>query len=289
MVLYLFSSLDFGTESERVDPNTIRGNKLLSKEDYMAALASPIKGREYNVEDAIISTALYTVACPPPTDFDQGGINTVVMTTSQDAEKWTMFNRITDGVPSEFRRVNARNFYQSYDNGIVPFTDGSLEVSLAYLNKLTVKPHLMFNFDYNFKSRLEYKEDMEITLSLRRAFMIDALLFNPEIPDSYIKKFHEVMHEMRETAWTIAGENPAASNFSDTAVRLAMALARLGFREKVSKIDIDNTIDNWAKGVLRGSWSQGAARDFKGNPNLKGYFDLPKKNGCLQRYGVLRM
>lgn len=273
---------------QEVDPNTIRGNKNLSKEDYLDNLVLPIKQDVYDIEDIAICLGLYTVACPPLNDIDQGGINTLIQTKFNDNEKRIVFDRIVNVVPSELRRVNARNFYKTLDTSIAPFSDSSLEVSLAWFNIPKIIAHIPLNFDYNFKSYSEYKENLEFSLPMQRAFMIDALLFNPKISDDYIKTFDEAMYEIREIAWTLVGDIPFTFNFTDAAPRIAMALARLGFREKVTKDDIRGSVDHWGEAVTRASLSQGAARDFRGDPNQKGYYDRsPEEKRLLAEiYGL---
>lgn len=256
------------TSWSRLDPNTIRSNRGIRKEELMDCLTLPMK-KSYDLDDAGLLLALYAVACPPVHDMDQGGIDAFIQTSFYDQEKKTGFSHAMAVIPTEFRRINTRNLYRIQCTGIRPISPDSLEMSLAWWNIPGIDAPLNLNFDYEFRPYTSYKEDMDYRIQAARTFMLDALLYHPTVGPDLAKKLQDALHEVADNTARRAGEKEEPFNISEKLEKLAASWARVNCQNDVSRDDLKRSVELFTDATVRAEKTNQAAShspDFRRLP-----------------------
>lgn len=256
-----------------VDPNSIKGPKNITRGEFIDFLSMPFQRDLYSVEDIATCMGLYAVACPAPSNYEQGGIYTSIQSKFYDNEKKGALNRMMGVLPPEFLKRQYRNFYQLLETPTLIRSPESLEVSLSWFNVPAVDPHIPITINADVKGFSHYKDYYTDYLEMARSFVIDAVFYQPKITDEYMKKFEETLYEIRQVAWTEADQGKFNYNFVSATPRIAMAFARLNFRGTIDTNDLKNTAVVYEDAVRRARNLAGAATTLKGNPKVKGTYD----------------
>jgi hypothetical protein len=237
--------LKFVSGFEIRDPNEIRGNRLLNPEEFVNAAALPISDKNLPFEQIKECLGMYMVASPKVSEIEQGGINTVILGDTQTHNKWVNFQRMTSIIPSEFRYVASKKYYKAIESGAVPKAKNCEEVSLAFLNREDVPIQIPMPFDdLEFKPYMSYKEDFMERKPMARAFLLDSLLYTPEISFSLRRRVEEQMVFMVED--TLASEDlPCYQDVGSAATRLTLSVARLNFQQFASLQDMKKGVSLW--------------------------------------------
>ncbi|OEU41199.1 hypothetical protein BGV40_16315 [Methanosarcina sp. Ant1] len=238
-----------------VDPNKIRNNRLVNKEEFLDYMAIPlvkksIKEEKYFWEDIAFALGLYCVSSPQLTDFEPGGINTIVMGKDIGRSDWNIFKRVANIVPKEFRNVTSRNFYKSLETPEVLCPVNSTEVNLAYFNIKEVPIHIPMPFDVEFRSYLSYKDELMDYMSLARGFMLDTLLFNPKISDKLQRRIDEAMYFVIDEI-ICADALPCQQDIGSVIPKLTTAFARLDTQTNVTLENLNKSKELWTDLMTR--------------------------------------
>jgi hypothetical protein len=231
---------------QEVDPNKIRRNKTLNKEEFLDFIAMPIQ-KKYVESDLNHGLGLYTLASPLMNDYQKGGINTTVLMNFYTEDIWGKFKRFTNVLPPEFRKTSSKNFYKNIDFLItnseeVPDPVYSDEVSLAHYNNSAIPCEIPLPFNVEFNSLKSYTSNYKFEFSYARAYILDALLFQPEIPVENEPIVEEYVYELQNdfSVYGISKEITGA-----LLVKLALSFARLNFEPEVNKENLEDAKLLW--------------------------------------------
>lgn len=188
---------------------------------------------------------MYLVASPQLSQLEQGGINTVVLGTNEKKSKWLNFKRMTSIIPPEFRRVSSKNYYKSIELGQPNRAPDSFEVSFAFLNRDDTPIHIPMPFeDMKFKSYYSYKDDFQERIPMARAYVLDALLFKPEIPKNLHRRVEEAMVFMVDEA-LVTKDMPCYQDVGSAVTKLTTSFARLNFNMNATLSDLNEGKSLW--------------------------------------------
>lgn len=246
---------------EPVDPNKIMGNKLFNMEEFLHCVSTPISPHNLPFDDLEYCLGMYLVSAPQISNLEQGGINTVILGKTKQKEKWMNFKRMTSIIPSEFRRQESKNYYKSIEKGKPPKTPNSSEVSLAFLNRKEVPVHIPLPFeDLEFKKYYTYKEEFKDLTTISRAYMIDSLLFQPEIPKNLQRRVEEAMCFIVDDV--LSAENlPCYQDIGSVVPKLTTSFARLNFNDNVTLADLNKGKELWYEAMSSSRKDGGAGRN----------------------------
>lgn len=230
------------TAFEPVDPATLlRHHSLLHPDEVTEFFSLPYIGEEEIVNEIAMCSALYTISSPPLSD-QKGGINAAVLGRSKP---WAGFKRGMDIIPSELKRESSDYFYrlsmleENYANL------RSREISLAFLNPEHVPMHIPLVLDVEIKNLSKYKETLQVQKPLVTAFMLDALLMQPVVPDnlhgSMIDSMYELVSDVKGS-----GNIPYTQDFNSLIPRLGASFARYNARFNVRSDDIKKGVNLWS-------------------------------------------
>jgi len=230
------------TSFDPVDPATlIRHNPLLHPDEVTGFFSLPFIGEEEIVDGIAMCSALYAISSPPLPE-QRGGINAAVLGRSR---QWAGFRRSMDIIPAELRRESSDFFYrlslreEDYSN--LP----SREISLAFLNPERVPMHIPLVLDVEMKNLSRYKETHEVQKPLVTAFMLDALLMQPVVPDNLQGSMIDTMYELVSDVKG-SGSIPYTQDFNALIPRLGASFARYNARFTVKSDDIRKGVDLWS-------------------------------------------
>lgn len=227
-----------------VDPKKLRRTRNFSKDDYMDFLIEPLTENYYlgSIREIL---GMATVASPRINDVQKGGINTVVLGKFSDGDNWKKYKQITKVVPKEFRKESSSNFYKNLETKEVPDPIGCNEVSLSYYNVTESPFDIPLPFNVEFKSKASYAENQGIIFPFARGFLLDTLLFQPEIADEDVKTFENIMYDSTQEFSKLYNVMPNIRR-GISVVRLATSYARLNFEVVASRNTMKKSTDAWA-------------------------------------------
>jgi len=246
-----------------VDPKKILGKSLLNPDDFLATLSVMMTGYE-EVIDLRKGLGMYICSSPQLLDSEKGGIDTTVVGQSI-AQKWTKFNQITKIIPTEFRQPSARVCYLSLETDSNSNPIGCCELNRAYRNIVTTPVQIPLPFTVEFK---KYdKGSWESQATLARAFMIDAHMFQPEIPESMGKKVEDAMHVINEIV-KYKYQLPYFQDIGSVVPKLTTSICRLNFGSEVTNDNLKDSIETWSDLVTETFKIGVARREVDGIYNL---------------------
>ena len=230
------------TSFEPVDPATlIRHHSLLHPDEVTGFFSLPYTGEEEIVNEIAMCSALYTISSPPLPD-QKGGISAAVLGKTKP---WAGFKRSMEIIPAEMKRESSDFFYrlsiqeENYTNL------ASREINLAFLNPERVPMHIPLVLDTEIRSLSKYKETLQVEKPLVTAFMLDALLLQPVIPDSLQHTLVDTMYELVSDVKG-SGNVPYTQDFGSLIPRLGASFARYNSRFNVSSDDIRKGVNLWS-------------------------------------------
>lgn len=252
------------TDWHMADPNKLRGNRLIRKEDFLNVLSLPMRSERYDIVDTAYGVALYMMASPQLTDMEPGGINADVIGKMADRGGWAAFNHLGEIVPGEFRQARARNYYRSMESAYPLKPVGSVEVSLAYDDQTDVPVDIAIPFDSELRPFKMYSSELKDSMTLVRSFMLDAILFQPEVPPELERKVVDAMTEVNNNADQYKGNIPFRPDYGAVGTRLAGAMARLNFKTSVTADDLTNSVYHWSDALDRAHKIASTRKKFSG-------------------------
>lgn len=225
------------------DPNKLRTN-LTIKDDFLNYVSAPIPRSIYNFEDLQNCLALSIISSPQLTEIEKGGINSVVLGESNMRGQRAAITKIMSIVPNEFKKPTSRQYYKLLEDDSRPKPVNCNEVNLTYLNITNVPVHIPLPFEMKFNSVASYKENLENYLPLARAFMIDALLFQPEIPEVMQKKMENTIYDLISN---IVSNNSISHtpDIGSIIPKLTTSYARLDFKLNSTSNDLNEGKELW--------------------------------------------
>lgn len=246
-----------------VDPKRILGKSLLNTDEFLATLSYMMIGHE-EVSDLRTGLGMYICSSPQLLDSEKGGIDTTVVGQSI-TQKWTKFTQITKIIPAEFRQASARVCYLSLETASNSNPIGCCELNRAYKNVVTTPVQIPLPFTVEFKKY--EKESWESQATIARAFMIDAHMFQPEIPESMEKKVQDTMHEINELV-KYKYKLPYFQDIGSVVPKLTTSICRLNFGSEVTNDNLKDSIETWSDLVTETFKIGVARREVGGVYNL---------------------
>lgn len=284
--------LRFIRDFEILNPDSILKKRDLSMEEYLDYLAAPIKNN-FISEDLTYYLGMYTVASPKLNEIEQGGINVAVYGNFHTIDPWNKFKGITRIIPTEFRKTNSRNYYENLDVMYKPRSPKSSEVNLAYNNDLSMPIDIPLPFDVEFRASSEIKENQNLLFNRARVYLLEALLYTPEIPEKYIKNFEKTAYEVNEK-FRFANNADFEERFGFS-TRLVTSFARLSYNADVTKDNIKEAGEAYSDLMDQALKNRAGAKNFSGfhhdNPEEKtmmGEIILMKETGLPMTIRQLR-
>jgi hypothetical protein len=230
------------TAFEPVDPKALlRHRSLLHPDEVTGFFSLPYTGEEEIVNEIALCSALYTISSPPL--FDQkGGISAAVLGKTKP---WYGFKRSMDIIPAELKRESSDYFYRLSLQEEEYTNLASREINLAFLNPERVPMHIPLVLDVEIKNLSKYKEILQVEKPLVTAFMLDALLLQPSIPDALQHSLVDTMYELVSDVKG-SGSVPYTQDFGTLIPRLGASFARYNSRFDVSSDDIKKGVNLWS-------------------------------------------
>ena len=230
------------TSYENVDPNTlVRNRSLLHPDEVTDFFRLPFIGEEEVVNEIAMCSALYTISSPPLPD-QKGGINAAVLGKTKP---WYGFKRSMDIIPAELKKESSDYFYRLSIQEEDCSNLRSQEINLAFLNPERIPMHIPLVLDAGTKNLSIYKETHQAQKPLVTAFMLDALLMQPVVPDNLQRSIVDTMYELVSDVKG-SGSIPYTQDFNTLVPRLGASFARYNARFNVSRDDIRKSVDLWS-------------------------------------------
>ena len=235
-----------------VDPNKIRGQNLFIKDEFLNFLGESLE-KSYGIEDLVTCMGMYMCSSPQLSEFEKGGINTTIIESFNSDAKWKKFNQIMKVIPPEFRKRSSRLCYLSLTDHTPVNPVNCCELSIAYPNFLDVPIQIPMPFIVDFKK--QDKESWNTTVDVARTFMLDALLFQPQIPEGMEKQVEETMYQLNETI-KYTYNIPCYLDIGSLLPKLTTSLCRLNFMPEADKDNLKKSLGAWSN-LLVGTHSLG--------------------------------
>jgi len=230
------------TSFERVDPTTfIRHQPLLQPAEVTEFFSLPFIGEEEIVNEIALCSALYTISSPPLPD-QKGGINAAILGKSKP---WSGFKRSMDIIPTELKRESSDYFYRLSILEEDYTRLKSQEINLAFLNPEYIPMHIPLVLDVGIKNFSRYKETHLVQKPLVTAFILDALMMQPKVPDNLQGFMIDTMYDLVSDVKG-SGNIPYKQDFNTLIPRIGASFARYNARFKVRNEDLKNGIDLWS-------------------------------------------
>lgn len=227
---------------KKINPNILIHRKTLQPVEFKNFFIQAFKGDREYIEQIGYCLSLYAVSSPQNSDYEKGGLNSAMLSNNK---QWNTFRRIMEVIPSEFKQTSARNFYKLLDKEKLINPINSAEVSLAYHNPISMPVQIPVALDVETKSVSDYKDNIEYEIPMVRAYMLDALLFQPEIPqklDSYVTDcVYNLIDDIKKS-----GSIPYNQHLGSAIPKLSSSFARLNFQIETTKDDIIKCVDLWS-------------------------------------------
>lgn len=239
---YYTLSIKLISSWEKIDPNTLVSRKpLISPDEVKDYFTLPYTGEEEIVDEVALCSALYAVSSPALHDV-KGGIRAAVFGKKK---AWTGFRRGMEIIPLELKKPSSDYFYRiaNEDKGIADLA--GKEINLAYLNPGPTPMDIPMVLEVGQRSLSSYKEAMDSQKPLVTAFMLDALMIQPEVPDTLERFMADTLYELVSDVKG-AGSIPYMQDFSSFIPRLGASFSRYHSRFEVRKEDIQKSVEMWS-------------------------------------------
>lgn len=229
---------------KKVGIDKILHRRVLQPSEFAEFFCRSFKGDRDYIEKIGYCLSLYAVSSPQILDYETGGLNSALL--SRDRQ-WSTFKRIMNVIPEEFKKPSSRNFYKFLDNEGKETTKsaGSSEVSIAYHNPLNMAVQIPIEMK-NIEPRpvSNYLEDIKFELPVVRGFILDALLYEPDVPkklESYTTDcVYKIIDEIKKS-----GRIPYSQDLGSAVPKLSLSFARLNYNLETTKENITEGVDLW--------------------------------------------
>ena len=261
-----------------ISPNKFRGNKELNRDEFISYFEEPLSSNQ-DLTDFCYCVGLWTTSSPQTSSLEKGGLNTVILSQLNKKGKMAAFQQMTNFIPSEFKRAIFE--YNYYNPNTISKNANILskEINLAYRNNTQIPAHFPLAFDdIDLKDTEFYKENMEIKEPMTRAFMIDALLFQPAIPE-------RLMPELEETIYYVVNEIDSKIevtfnlDLGSVIPKIVTGISRLNFKDIITRQDIKNSAKFWVH-IFENS-STGNTSNTRRYNSSTGNFDMTEQQESL--------
>lgn len=222
----------------KIDPKSlVSGRGLITREDFVEFFKTPYTGEKELVDGIGISSALFVVSSPPVA-AEKGGVNTAVF---GKRKAWHGYNRVMSVIPNEFRKINSPYFYsiKLKEERLNP--PNSVEVNLSFCNPKKVPMHIPIPLEVDVRNVKPFED----VLPLVRAYMLQALLLTPEIPDWCHRIMRECAYELIDDVKR-SGFLPCKLDLGSLVPRIASSIARLNANAKVKKDYFKECLELWS-------------------------------------------
>lgn len=230
-------------DCKKIDPNTLIHRKTQYDFEFKNFFMRPFKGKRDYIEKVGYCLSLYTVSTPQISDYEKGGLNTALLSKNR---QWNAVKRIMDVIPNEFKQPSSCNFYKLLDKEEIINPINSTEVSLAYHNPSSRPVQIPIAMDVETKPFSDYNKDIQYEIPMVRSYILDALLYQPEIPrklDSYVTNcVYSLVDEIKKS-----GRMPYTQNLGSAIPKLSLSFARLNFKTETTKENITEGVDLWSE------------------------------------------
>ena len=226
---------------EKVSPNKLIHRKMLHMDEFIDFFTIPYVGTSDEIEDIAKGLALYCVSSPLTGSNNKGGIDAAMLTGKS---QWSAFKNLMTIVPNSFKKTTSANFYRimEKEQNIQPVY--SSEVSRAFKNPTDLSVHIPVTLNVEFKKSEYYKKNIDFQIPMMRSHLLDALLFKPEIKSNAESHVIDTMYDMIDKV-----ENTKTMTYKqdlgNLTPKLSSGFARLEFREKVTKENINESKVWW--------------------------------------------
>lgn len=243
------------------NPKKMRKTNLVLHDEFLDFLSKPIKPSYFNIEDLEYCMGMYAVSSPQFVDFEPGGINAVVLRGDGDInESWFQFKRIMDVIPGPFKNSSSPNFYAHLETKKKPTFKNNTEVSLSYKNIRDVPVQIPLPFKVEFKNFFSYKDYIKEYKPMATAYILDALLYQPEIPVKYEKRIENAMYFVLDYVLD-SDEIPCFLDIGSVIPKMATAFARLRYKRVATIKDLDEGKNHWANSITQSKPESGEKID----------------------------
>jgi hypothetical protein len=219
-------------------------DEYIDYEEFLNFFKEPYKGESSTLEKISLCSALFTVSSPRASVDEKGGLNAAVLAKK---DQWAGFKKSMNVIPQEFKRATSKNFYKISNEEEFLSPINSMEVNLAYLNPISVPAHIPVSIHENIEAKPSgsYKENIDYEIPMVRAFILDSLLIQPEIPsnlDSYITNcIYKLIEDFKGSGYV-----PYKQDLGSTIPKLSLSIARLYSELTIEKKDVTEIVDLWS-------------------------------------------
>jgi hypothetical protein len=176
---------------KRIDPKTlIKNKKNIYPHELLWYFSVAYRNNDEDLKRVALGSVLSLLSAP------QGGINTTVFSDNQG---WNAFKRtITSVLPPELLRIGSPYFYKISETDTSCPYRGGIESSYSVHSPGDTVMHNPFTIDCETKSTGWYRESQECYEPFIIAYLIDSILYRPEILPEHenflIEKIYELMN-----------------------------------------------------------------------------------------------
>lgn len=205
-------------------------------------MSLPFSGRKVDFKRTVTGIASYLTSNPQLLDFEKGGSNVLFFGNKTTVERTNLLNILTSLIPTELKSARSPFYYTTLQEDKIVSPVNSIEVSPAYLNSKEVPIHLPIYFDLNFKKKSYYLSDFKHYAPMLTTYILDGLMFQPEIPESLDKHMQDNIQEIFDTV-TFHDTLPYQQNIGSSLSKISLSQARFNHKLEVSKDDLKNSTE----------------------------------------------
>ncbi len=228
---------------KQIDPSTLIHRKTRTSQEFIDFFKIPFVGETDYIEMMSNCISLYAISSPQLLEDEKGGLNTALLGKKN---QWNAFKRLMDIIPKEFKKPTSNNFYKFFENETVINPVDSSEISLAYYNPPTIPVQIPVSLDAETKAVSHYKENVEFEIPMIRSYIIDSLLYQPEIPAKLDSDITNCVYELVDK-FKKDGYVPYNQDLGSVIPKLSSSISRLNFNEMTTKEDINNSFVLWSE------------------------------------------
>jgi hypothetical protein len=230
---------------EKLDPNTLATNrKIIEPSELMEFFRAPFIGDYEYIQKSSTCAALSFLSAPPIAN-DKGGINTAVLGKQKF---WKPFERMMNIIPNEFKRISSDYYYLISKTDKEVRVTNNKEVNLIFHNPDHTPMHipLIMNPDTALTTKYQQSrvKENEYLIPFVVSYLIDSLLFKPDIPLTHDKLLTDCTYEIRHDIAS-GGYSPCNLDLGSILPKMSMAFSRLNSEMEVKSNYIRSSEDLW--------------------------------------------
>jgi hypothetical protein len=229
---------------DKESPNKFIHRESMNPEEYIDYFKIPFIAEPDYIEPLSFCLALCTMSSPEIGSNGKGGIDSGVLTGRK--KHWDEYKKLMQVIPPDFKKTTSEYYFNQLNTEKKLNPSRSKEVNLSISNPVDMAVHIPMALaeSIEFRKLPQYKETLYYEAPLMRAKMLDALLFEPEKSEKVDKQLVNKIYELKDT-FTNSSAISYSQDIGSAPSKLSSAFARLNFKDKMSKEDVNECTELW--------------------------------------------